>query len=75
MSRSRKKSPVTSWCGNSEKKDKRIWHKRFRAALRNAIHHQKEIMPHFREVSNVWDMNKDGTRHWDNFLAVKYLRK
>jgi hypothetical protein len=70
--RSRKKTPV---CGittcRSEKDDKRIWHRRFRAKERdNLLAHSRAgvdadyITTHFREVSNPWNMGKDGRRRW-----------
>ena len=66
MSRSRKKVNISGMCGNSEKWDKKNWHKRFRRkntiALRNALskYDIDIVFPVVREVSDVWRMNKDG---------------
>lgn len=66
MSRSRKKTPISAHTTcRSEKLDKRIWHKRLRAGVRQALHNESELMPHVRDVSNPWDMPKDGKHYWD----------
>ncbi len=48
----------------SEKIDKRIWHKRYRRHVRDAIKNEDEVMPHYREHSDPWCMLKDGMRGW-----------
>lgn len=72
MSRSRKKNNaggVTT--AKSEKEDKRIWHKRMRTRTKQAIHNGDE-MPHENEVSNPWNMSKDGkTFYSDDKLRRK----
>lgn len=71
MSRSRKKTPITSittCC--SERKDKKIWHKRLRSRERTAltsVHHKDwdNYLPVLeKQVSNVWSMGKDGKHYW-----------
>jgi hypothetical protein len=63
MARSRRKTPI---CGittaRSEKQDKKIWHSRYRAAVRTHLrsNRDQDLMPLPREVSNVWDFAKDG---------------
>jgi len=79
MSRSHKKHPV---CGistsDSEKLDKKIWHSRFRTTskqnLRTCNDYENLIDVHFREMSNVWAMAKDG-RQWLNTSRKPYLKK
>ena len=67
MSRSFKKSTHFSVSGSeSEKKDKQIWHKRLRAKTRVEmariadLERDEHIAPREHDVSNPWDMAKDG---------------
>lgn len=63
MSRSRKHTPISPNCGTkSEAIDKKIWHKRFRRTNRIKVKHDQDPL-HLKELSNPWDMSKDG-RHW-----------
>ena len=65
MSRSRRKTPMTgTTCAESERYDKRIWHRRFRRAVTSAISGDKEVMPHVRDVSDPWRFAKDGKTFW-----------
>lgn len=68
MSRSRRKSPCSGiTCSDSEKDDKRIWHRRYRHACKQAIAIEGvelEFLPHFRNLSDVWSMDKDGKVWW-----------
>jgi hypothetical protein len=70
MSRSRKKNPYTGFtCANSERKDKKTWHSRFRAWARQMLLLDPEYI--FRDcdrhqVSNPWGMAKDGKHYWDD---------
>ena len=67
MSRSRRKTPITGTCVcRSERHDKLMWHSRFRARVREAIIRDDEVMPHVREVSDVWSFGKDGKTYWGN---------
>lgn len=83
MSRSRKKTPVCATffyagCKSSEKEDKRLWHRRMRAAILVRLHNadpDEVILPHEREVSNVWCMAKDGKRRFDPREFPKLMRK
>lgn len=62
VSRSRRRTPIIGICANartSEKDDKKIWHKAYRAAVRQALKAGKEP-PHFRDHSNPYSFNKDG---------------
>jgi hypothetical protein len=74
MSRSRKKTPIHGIaCCRSEKADKKIWHRRFRASERSRLVDVLRcpeiadgyLTTHFREVSNRWSMGKDGKVHWE----------
>jgi len=56
-------------CGHtyadSEKQDKRIWHKRMRARERDRLITNPESEPtKENEVSSTWDMAKDGKQYW-----------
>lgn len=65
MSRSYRKTPVSGiTCADSEKQDKRIANRRYRRRAQQAVHHEKEIFPLVREVSNVWTFDKDGKVWW-----------
>ena len=71
MSRSRKKIPIVgiTTC-RSERHDKKIWHKRWRARERTALTSTKvddfdAYLPLLeKQVSNAWDMGKDGKQYW-----------
>lgn len=71
MARSRRHTPIRGLMAgyNSEKSerwDKREWHSRYRSAVRQTLHVEPEadLMPHYREHSNPWDMLKDGKVYW-----------
>jgi hypothetical protein len=54
-----------------------MWHRAFRRAQKQAIHHERE-MPHVREVSNPYSMAKDGKvwmPRWEIWDFKKYMRK
>lgn len=65
MSRSRKKHPFSGNGGDSEKFDKRKNNRRLRRKSKVALEQGKEILPIMREVSNPWDMAKDGKSRLD----------
>lgn len=65
MSLSHQHTPVTGNCScRSEKYDKVSYHKRYRRAVRIAVQRGDEVLPHFRELSNVWTWGKDGKTYW-----------
>lgn len=70
MSRSRRNTPIF---GNtrapSERVDKDIWHRKFRRVSRSAIKAGWEVLPHFRDMSSPWKMDKDGKRWWGGAQA------
>ncbi len=71
MSRSRRKQPIMgiTTC-RSERQDKQTWHQRWRARERTALTSAKHddldgYLPLLeKQVSNVWDMGKDGKQYW-----------
>lgn len=65
MSRSSKKNLWLSYvCCNSEKRDKQSWHRAFRRKERQNLgaHNTYDdyMTLHYRDVSNPWEMGKDG---------------
>jgi len=79
MSHSRRHFPA---CGittaRSEKEDKRIHNRRFRHHIKQALKTfdlETGVLPVLREVSNVWDMAKDGKTIFDPKKYPKYMRK
>lgn len=61
MSRSRRKNPIAGiTCCESEKSDKRIWHKVMRRKTRERLRLGEEEGVSAREVSDPWKMGKDG---------------
>ena len=79
MSRSYKKVPVAGHTGaDSEKTDKKIWHRRFRHKTKDIIrsmymHNDVEsiddvVMPVEDDVSNTWSMSKDGKHYLGGWL-------
>ena len=76
MSRSRKK--VSTYSNDSEKKDKRINNKRLRRINKVRLEKGKEMLE-MKEVSDKWNMGKDGLNHMlinkDSEFYEKGLRK
>ncbi len=65
MSRSRKKHPIIGMTtAETEKQFKQQEHSRERAAVRDALRTDKEILPHPKEFGDPWDGPKDGKRIW-----------
>ena len=78
MSRSRKRTPVIGiTTARSEKADKVAAHRRERRRVRQTIQAapEAEILPHTRELSNVWAFAKDGKRYAPHWVGPKDLRK
>lgn len=76
MSRSRRKTPIIGWTtAPSEKEDKRLANRRLRRIVRNILRTQEDpdVLPDLREVSDPWDMNKDGKQWIDP--DSKWMRK
>jgi hypothetical protein len=67
MTNSIKKTPKRGIsCCESEIKDKKLANRKFRKIVKDKIKKQDEIMPLFREVSDVWVFGKDGKIHDKN---------
>jgi hypothetical protein len=65
MSRSRKKRPITGiTTSETEKQFKQQEHSRERAAVRDALQTEKELLPHPKEFGNRWKGPKDGRTDW-----------
>ncbi len=78
MSRSRRKNPFTGFStADSEKEDKRIANRKERRKIRQVLPAEPapELLPHRRELSNVWSMDKDGKRRFDPDARPEWLRK
>jgi hypothetical protein len=78
VSRSRRKNPFTGFStADSEKEDKRIANRKERRKIRQVLPAEPDPvqLPHRRELSNVWSMDKDGKRRVDPEANPKLLRK
>ena len=74
MSHSRKRHPVTgNTCAESEKAWKRLAHRAYRAAVRQALTAGREL-PELREVSSTWTAPKDG-KQWAREATEEAKRK
>ena len=77
MSRSYKKTSIIGHTkSESEKYDKKIWHRRFRHKTKDilrSLHNDPDmiddtIMPVEEDVSSTWSMSKDGKSYLGNWL-------
>ena len=78
MSRSKKKTPIGGLTGaRSEKQDKRLYNRRYRHICKLVLHvnPECELLPHLREYSNPWCMDKDGKVLFDPKKYPKGMRK
>ena len=78
MSRSKKKISIGGITTSpSEKQDKRIYNRRYRHTYKQLLQmdFQRELLPHLKEYSNPWSMNKDGKKWFDAKKYPKYMRK
>lgn len=68
MSRSRKKTPITTNAvvRKSQRKDKKLCNRRFRAVTRNSMHHEEDPPYRLREVQDEWNFDGDGKGYWRN---------
>lgn len=68
MSRSKQKNPITGiTTAESEKQDKKTWHRKLRRINKQRIKEGLEPLDK-HDVSNPWDMDKDGKQYcpdWD----------
>lgn len=76
MSRSYKHTNISAHTtAESEKKDKRIANKKYRRKVRELLRNETYELPLLREVSNVFNMDKDGKAFFDVDKHPQYLRK
>lgn len=77
MSRSRRRAPVRGLStAESEKEDKRMANRKLRRRVRTALRVDPEApLPHLREVSNPWSMDKDGKTRFDPARHPEAMRK
>ena len=82
MSRSVRKKPIMGWTTcRSEKDDKRIWHRRWRAHERTALassplDDEDSALPEsVNQLSNVWNMGKVGRQYWPLSKQTKAARR
>jgi len=78
MSRSKKRTPIGGiTTARSEKQDKRLYNRRYRGACKQILHMtpECELIPHLREHSDPWDMDKDGKTWFDLEKYPKEMRK
>jgi len=71
MSRSYRKNPIMGHGTGSEKWDKKCWHRRFRKKEKQALRNGDEIFPHCKEVSDPWEMQKDGKGYFGPWDEIK----
>lgn len=75
MSRSKRKIPIRGVTkALSEKRDKRLAHRRWRRSIKLSIKQEEEVFPLLREISDVWDFAKDG-KVYDPSLPEKFFKK
>lgn len=79
MARSRRRTPIISMMTSASKKqDKRWANRNHRSASRRTIKRDPDpdvtVLPILREVSDEWDMAKDG-RSWLGHGFLKLMRK
>ena len=75
MSRSYKKSPCLTWCGNTNKLSKRTCNRMFRRLAKIRLAKGRDLPIKSKEVMDVYDFNTDGLAMWRNNLEKKFLRK
>lgn len=75
MARSTRKNPIfgITTC-SSEKFDKKETNKKLRKSTKIVIMKEKDVFPIIREISNIWNMGKDGKCYWSNATKAD-LRK
>lgn len=66
MSRSRRRHPyIPMTCAESEKDDKRRYHRSWRRAVRVALRLRRETLPHKYQHSDPYKWDKDGHQRVD----------
>jgi hypothetical protein len=76
MSRSYRKHDYHGNGGSSEKDDKRIANRVLRHNVKRLLHvdPELEVLPIMREVSDRWNMNKDGKSYFGDLLSEHQTR-
>lgn len=65
VGKSRRNTPIVSNAvADSEKKDKRIWNRKFRRLSNEKIKQGDEPPADIREITDVWLGEKDGKHYW-----------
>ena len=78
MSRSKRKRPIAGMSASaSDKREKSDANRKERKRARVALTQQPtaDLLPHKREVSDVWSMPKDGKWRFDARKCPKLMRK
>ncbi len=77
MSRSYRKVSISGiTMAESEKKDKRLYNRRYRKAVKQSILAARyDRIPILRECSNPWSMDKDGKQYFNKYEDPKGMRK
>ena len=78
MSRSKRKHPIAGMSASaSDKREKQDANRKERKRVHAALTQQTtaDVLPHKREVSDVWSMSKDGKWRFDASKHPKLLRK
>ena len=75
MSRSKKKFKISGiTTAKSEKENKQEANRKHRRIIKQKVKSKEAELPSIREVSNVWNFDKDGKRY-DSEMTDKDLRK
>ena len=75
MSRSYIKNKIVGYTKKeSEKRDKTIANKRYRRLVKVRIAKRSEILPLIREVSNIYQFDKDGKHYYAGMTKLE-MRK
>lgn len=75
MSRSFRKTPICgNACASSEKDDKRRANRSLRHHVKQLLHvdPETEVLPTIDEISNLWDMAKDGKQWFGDMITESY---
>src|SRR2546425_605017 len=78
MSKSfRRTSIIGRDCAASEKPEKCQAHRIERRLVREILRldHDADVLPHLREISDVWVMTKDGKGYFDPKFSPELMRK
>ena len=82
MARSYRRNPIIGACSHSDKPGKLIANRALRRRVRQTLHTSNDfdglVLPHLREVSDVWDFPKDGKCimfGWDDKEALRKLMR